>query len=588
MEKLDPITLEVIGNAVHSIACDMGVTIWRTAYSTVVRDSRDCSAAIFDRHGRLVAQADMIPALLGSMHLALKESLKNHYPLDRIEPDDVLLMNHPYMGGTHTPDITVFTPVFWQGEVVAFAGNIAHHIDLGSAQAGGIGVMTDMFQEGLLIPPVKAYMRGESNETLLKILAANSRWPDQVEGDLRAQITANKLGVRRIKELLARYGRGMLEAAWERQMDYSEARIRTELGKLPEGDYRITGHLDSDGLDLDKPLKIQITVRLKGGGVTYDFSGSEPQCRGNVNCVTSSVAATCYYVTRCISDPDVPENEGCYRPVEMVLPTGTIVNPTPPAATSGKHPMAQRIADLLIQAFAQIAPVRSAAASCGSTCNYTIVYDGDEIQYEMMGGGFGARATKDGIDAIQVNMSKCVGLQAEEAEAAYPVVIERFELVRDSGGAGRQRGGLGLRRDLKVGTAAVLSMSSDTELTAPPGVHGGDSGLPGRKYISLGRPGERRLNGKAANVRLAPGDVVSFITPGSGGFGPPLERDPQKVLLDVLDGKVSPEVARRTHRVVIDAVAGAIDWDETQRLRASADMGLGKHGETAKAANDAS
>lgn len=570
MARIDPITFEVIGNGSHSIACDMGVTIWRTAYSTVVRDSRDCSSAIFDREGRLVAQADMIPALLGSMHLALKECLSDHYPLDRIEPGDVLLTNHPFIGGTHTPDIMVFTPVFWEGDIVAFAGSIAHHIDLGSIQAGGIGVMTDMFQEGLLMPPVKLFQRGEINETLLKILRSNSRWPDQVEGDLRAQVTANKLGVRRIGEMLARYGRQTIEDTWSQQMDYTEGRIRAELARLPQGDFTIEGYLDSDGLDLDKPLKIVITVRLRNGSVTYDFTGTAPQCRGNVNCVKSAVAATCYYVTRCISDPTVLENEGCYRPVEMILPEGTIVNPTPPAATSGKHPMAQRIADLMIQAFAQIAPERSAAASCGSTCNYTIVYRGDGIQYEMMGGGFGARQSRDGIDAIQVNMSKCVGLQIEEAEAAFPVSIDRFELVRDSGGAGRHRGGLGLRRDVRVLRDAVLSISSDTELVPPPGIHGGAEGAPGRKILNLGKADEKRLNGKAANVSLASGDVVSFITPGSGGFGAPDERDPDRVLRDVADGKVSLDAARSIYHVVIDSSARgfAPDRAATERLRA--------------------
>lgn len=569
MIALDPITFEVIGNGSHSIACDMGVTIWRTAYSTVVRDSRDCSAAIFDRHGRLVAQADMIPALLGSMHLALKETLADYFPAERIHPGDVLLTNHPYIGGTHTPDIMVFTPVFWEGELVAFAGSIAHHIDLGSVQAGGIGVMSDMFQEGLLMPPVKLFERGELNETLLKILRANSRWPDLVEGDLRAQVTANKLGVRRIEEMLKRYGADTVQEAWGRQMDYSEARIRAELARLPQGDYHIEGYLDSDGLDLDKPLKVAVTVKLHQGGVTYDFTGSAPQCRGNVNCVKSAVAATCYYVTRCISDPEVLENEGCYRPVEMILPEGTIVNPTPPAATSGKHPMAQRIADLLIQAFAQISPERSAAASCGSTCNYTIVYRGDGIQYEMMGGGFGARRTRDGIDAIQVNMSKCVGLQIEEAEAAFPVRIERFELVKDSGGSGRQRGGLGLRRDVRVSGPAVLSISSDTELTPPPGTHGGEAGAAGQKVLNLGSEGGRRLNGKAANVPLESGDVVSFITPGSGGFGPPVERDPELVLLDTLDGKITETAARDRYGVIFDQAGGnaRVDRAATDALR---------------------
>ncbi len=569
MTKLDPITFEVISNGMHSIASDMGVTIWRTAYSTVVRDSRDCSAAIFDRTGQLVSQADMIPALLGSMHFALKECLAEHFTPAQIDDGDVILTNHPFIGGTHTPDIMVFTPVFFDGQLVAFAGSIAHHIDLGSVQAGGIGVMTDMFQEGLLMPPVKLFQRGELNTTLLKIIRANSRWPDLVEGDLRAQVTANKLGVRRLTDMLRRYGVDVVQEAWNRQMDHSEARIRSELASLPQGTYAIEGYLDSDGIDLDKPLKVAVTVVLHQGGITYDFTGSAEQCKGNVNCVKSAVAATCYYVTRCISDPDVFENEGCYRPIEMILPEGTIVNPRRPAATSGKHPMAQRIADLLIQAFAQIAPERSAAASCGSTCNYTIVYRGDGIQYEMMGGGFGARKTRDGIDAIQVNMSKCVGLQVEEAEAAFPVCIERFEMVTGSGGAGRQRGGLGLRRDVRVAAPAVLSISSDTELAPPPGVHGGLAGHAGRKILNLGTPHERRLNGKVANVSLEPGDIVSFITPGSGGFGEPLQRQPAAVLDDVLDHKIYPDDAAAVYGVALtDDSVRQVDAQKTGRLRA--------------------
>lgn len=573
--QIDPITVEIIGNATHSIAADMGVTIWRTAYSTVVRDSRDCSAAIFDSRGQLVAQADMIPALLGSMHLALKMLLADHYPLEKIESGDILLTNHPYLGGTHTPDIMVFTPVFWNGALIAFAGSIAHHIDLGSIQAGGIGVMTDMFQEGLLMPPVKLYQRGEINETLVKILSANSRWPELVQGDLRAQVSANTLGQRRIVELVDRYGWPTIETAWTGQMDHSESRIRAELRALGTVEHRVSGYLDSDGLDLDRPLEVVVTIKVHDGAVTYDFTGTAAQCRGNLNCVASAVAATCYYVTRCVSDPDVLENEGCYRPVSMVLPAGTIVNPTPPAATSGKHPLAQRIADLLIQAFVQMAPERSAAASCGSTSNYTIVYDDGRIQYEMMGGGFGARMTRDGINAIQVNMSKCVGLQIEEAEAAYPVRIERFEMVRDSGGAGRRRGGLGLRRDLRIETQAVLSISSDTELVPPPGAHGGEAGLPGRKYLNLDREDEQRLDGKAANVQLVPGDVVTIITPGSGGFGPARERPRSEVAADLLDGRISLSCARDCYGLAsesplpADQSTSAIDGGEKKRRGAA-------------------
>lgn len=566
MADVDPITLEVVSNAMHSIASDMGVTIWRTAYSTVVRDSRDCSSALFDAQGRLITQADMIPALLGSMQLSLAEMLEQHYPLETLSEGDVILLNHPYMGGTHTPDITIFSPVFWEGEPVAFCGSIAHHIDLGSGQAAGIGIMTNLFQEGVLLPPVKLYEQGDLNESLVKVIRANSRYPDLVMGDLRAQVAANKLGMRRVQELLQKYGRATLASSWSAMMDFSERKIRAEIEQFPDGDYPIVGFLDDDGIEHDQPVRLEVTIRIRGGDIIYDFTGTAPQVKGNANCVPASVAATCYYVTRCITDPEVPENAGCHRPVAMVLPEGTVVNPTFPAACAGKHPTAQKLADLLLRGFASVMPERVVAGSCASTSNYTIVTS-HGVQYEMMGGGFGARAAKDGIDAIQVNMSKCVGLLIEEAEMFFPCLIERFELRQDSGGAGAWRGGLGLRRDVRLLTPGVFSISSDTETFAPPGVFGGLDGLPGRKYVNLQTPNERRIHAKTSDLHLAADDVVSVLTPGSGGYGDPLDRDPQLVLADVLDGKVSVTSAERDYAVVIDRQGRTVDVAQTRRLR---------------------
>lgn len=566
MSKIDPIRVEVIGNALHSIAEQMGASIWRTAYSTVVRDSRDCSAALFDLKGQLVTQAEMIPSMLGSMHLSLRRVLTKHFSLDAINEGDVLIMNHPYLGGTHTPDITLFTPIFYKDEIVGFAGSIAHHIDLGSMQAAGIGIMTDLYQEGLLIPPLKLYERGEENETLFEILRNNTRYPKDLLGDLRAQISANSLGVRRTKEILDKYGKRTILECMSRIMDYAEKRVRAEIAKIPPGEYKTVGYLDNDGVELEKPIRFEVTIKVKDNRIIYDFTGTDRQRRGNHNSVPACVMATCYYVTRCVTDPDVPQNEGCYRPVSVVLPKGSVVNPIAPTAVSGKHVLAQKIADILIQGFAPAIPDKIPGGSCASTCNFTIVSKRG-VQYEMMGGGFGARKKRDGIDAIQVNMSRCVGLPVEAIETKFPTFIERFELIRDSGGAGKYRGGLGLRRDERMLSPVTLSISSDTEKYPPPGLFGGKTGKGGRKYVNPGAPGQRRIASKAAGVLLKEGDLLSIRTPGSGGYGIPFERNPELVLEDVLNKKVSIEDAKDDYGVIIDPETYELNMEETSKYR---------------------
>ncbi len=566
VNEIDPVTLEIVRNSFQAVADSMGVTVWRTAYSTIVRDARDCSAGICDREGQLVAQAELIPALSGAMHLSLKTLLKDHYPAGAIEEGDVLILNHPYYGGTHTSDITIYSPVFVDGDLICFVLSIAHHIDLGSMQVAGFANSTDLYQEGLLIPPLKFYQRGVVNETLIKILEANTRYPKDVLGDLRAQIAANKLGVREMTRLADKYGKNTIILAMQRVMEYGETLVRAEIAKIPDGRYEIEGFLDDDGVDIGNPVEIRAVIKVEGTDIVYDFTGSARQVRGGVNCPQSAVGAVLGYVTKCITGVDFPTNEGFFRPIKAILPPGSVVNPVSPAACLERHELAQKLADLLIQAFAKAMPERVPAASCANTTNWTIVYN-DAIYYANLGGGFGATLSHDGMSAIQVHLSRCMAYPIEDAEINSPSFFEKVELVRDSGGAGKYRGGFGVRQDVRVLSEGILGIMSDSEEFSPNGLLGGKAGSPGRKYLRAGTSSERRLHSKTTNYHVYPGDVVSVRTPGGGGCGNPLDRDLQLVLEDVLDGKVSIESAMEDYGVMIDLRTLEVQAEETKRLR---------------------
>lgn len=562
----DPVTTEVLWNAFKAVADMMGVTVWRTAYSTIVRDARDVSAGICDVRGRLVAQADLIPALAGAMHISLKHILANDIPIERIVEGDMLIMNHPYHGGTHTSDIILYSPVFVEGEIIGFALNIAHHIDLGSMQVTGICRATDLYQEGILIPPMKLYERGVLNQTLWTMIETNTRYPKDVMGDMRAQIAANNLGVREILKLVEKYGKDVVVGAMDAVIDYGERVVRSEVERIPDGVYEAEGYLDDDGITRDERVKVRVRAIVKGSDVTYDFTGSSPQRLANVNSPPTAIMTTLGYITKSISDSDLPENEGTFLPMKAIFPPGSIVNPNMPGAVMMRHELVQRTADTLVRAFEKAAPDRVCAASAGNTCTLTIVSE-EGIHYSNLGGGFGATSSHDGMSAIQVHLSKCHGVGVEDIELSSGTALERFELRQDSGGPGKHRGGLGVRMDVRITSGeAVLSLSSDAESTLPSGSFGGMCGLPGRKYLSPDTPEERRLYAKVTNFRLLRGSVVSFRTPGGGGYGDPLERDPEAVLRDVLDGYVSRRSAMHDYGVVIDE-EHRLDLAATERKR---------------------
>lgn len=551
LEELDPVTLEVLWNAFKAIADMMGISIWRTAYSTIVRDARDASAGLCDREGRLVAQADLIPALSGIMHLSLKYILLNDIPLDQIDDGDVLIMNHPYHAGTHTSDILLYSPIFVEAEIIGFAVSIAHHIDLGSKQATGITRATDLQQEGLLIRPMKLYERGVLNSTLWGIIEDNSRYPKDVLGDLRAQIAANNLGAREVLSLVDKYGTDVVRRAMSGVIEYGERLVRVQIDQIPDGVYEAEAHLDDDGIDRGQPVKIKVKAIVEGSDITYDFTGSDSQRRGNINSPPAAIMTALGYVTKSISDTMLPENEGSFLPITPIFPEGSIVNPIEPAPVLMRHELVQRTADTLVKALAGAVPEKVCAGSAGNTCSFTIVSE-DGIYYANLGGGTGGTSKHDGMSAVQVHLSKCMGVPVEDVELTSGTFIESFSLLRDSGGPGRWRGGLGVRLDVRITSdESVLSISSDAETTLPFGLFGGMPGMPGRKYIHTGTSAEERLYPKTTDLRLSKGSVISFLTPGGGGYGDPLERDPELVANDELDGYVSSDSALHDYGVVI-------------------------------------
>jgi N-methylhydantoinase B len=545
MTELDPVTREVLRNALVEVAEEMNANLIRSGYSPNIKERRDCSSALFDPQGRMVAQAESIPVHLGAMPFSVKAALE-HFHGD-LEPGDTIVLNDPFSGGVHLPDITFVTPIFHRGELVAFAANRAHHADVGGKSPGSVaGDATEIYQEGLRIPPIKLWRGGELDEDLLELILANVRTPEERRGDLRAQKAANETGRRRFLELIERYGLKLLASAIEEILDYSERRMRAELAALPEGTYEYEDYLDDDGVRAGR-IKLRVTVRVRKDELEVDFTGSSPQVEGPVNAVYAVTASAVYYTVRALTDPDIPPNEGCYRPIRIIAPEGTVVNARPPAAVVGGNlETSQRIVDLLIGALAQAAPEKAIGACQGTMNNLTLggidPRSGKPYTlYETIGGGFGARPTKDGLDGVHSHMTNTLNTPVEALEIAYPLRVERYELRPDSCGAGRWRGGLGIRRDIRVlGHRARVSLLGERRITRPYGVLGGEPGGNGADFIIDGDGKERPVKGKGSVV-LEPGWIISVRTPGGGGYGSPAARPKELILKDYREGRLSAE-----------------------------------------------
>jgi N-methylhydantoinase B len=567
--SVDPVTLEVVGNYLVSAVREMGTTLMRTAYSTLIREEMDCSTALFDPAGQLVAQADHVPSHQGTLSLAAKTLLGTM----ALEPGDVVIFNHPYRGGTHHPDIMIFKPIFHADRLVALAGSLGHHLDVGGRSAGSISTdARDVFEEGLMIPPLKLYRRGVFFEEIFEIIASNIREPQKTLGDLRAQVAAVTVGERRYLELIAHHGAGPLAAIVAASLDNSERLMREDLRAYPDGSYAAEGFLDSDGIT-DTPVRIHVTVTLRDGEVTVDFAGSSPQVRGPFNCALSSAYASVYCAVRYMVNPLILQNEGCYRPIRVVLPERSIVKPVPPAPLSGRFHTLERIANTIVMAFNQARGRQAVGSGHAHLSSFSVsgrrpAPDEPYVFFEILGGGWGGTAAGDGLDATFGLMANCLDVPIEAMELEYPLRVERYELRPDSGGAGRHRGGLGLTREVRyLHGEGYFTNRSDAQKVPPPGVLGGAAGAPSRHGLGRADGTELRLPSKATNLTIAAGDLIRLETAGGGGWGPPAERDPDAVLQDVLDGKVSVTAARDVYRVAVDLAAGRVDAEATAALR---------------------
>jgi N-methylhydantoinase B len=522
MRDLDPIRLEVFKHLFASIPEEMGVVLRKSAYSPNIKERRDFSCALFDAGGRMVAQAAHIPVHLGSMPLSVAQALHE----TTLEPGDVVILNDPFRGGTHLPDITLITPIFVGTDLFALAANRAHHADVGGMAPGSMPIAREIYQEGLIIPPVKLVRRGELDQAVWELILSNVRTPRERAGDLHAQLAANRRGVQRLGEMMEEYGRGLIADAMDQLLAYTERVTCQLLLALPDGTYSFTDVLDDNGVD-ERPVRISVRVTIDRDRAVVDFTGSDPQQSGSVNAVLAITLSAVYYVFRSLIGLDVPNNSGCLAPIRVVAPEGSVVNAIPPAPVAGGNvETSQRIVDVLLGALAQACPEGVPAASQGTMNNVTIGgWDPERNRpfayYETVGGGMGARPGSNGPSAVHSHMTNTLNTPIEALEYGYPLRVAHYGIREGSGGAGLHRGGDGIRRDIELLCDAEVSLITERRRMAPYGLAGGKPGEKGRNVLIRGGK-EQLLPGKGT-VSLRTGDVLSIQTPGGGGYGAPEE-----------------------------------------------------------------
>jgi N-methylhydantoinase B len=537
---LDPVTVEVIGSALASIVEEMGEALIRASYSTNIKERRDCSTALFDIHGNTLCQAEHIPMHLGSFIGIIPHIMKRH-PVEQMRPGDVFMGNDAYEGGgTHLPDIVLAEPVFVDGSMIAWAVNLAHHADF--ADRGHAHI----YQEGLRIPPVRLYRAGVLEEDVQALVLLNCQVPRERLSDLRAQMAANRLGVQRLTALCAKYGTDIVLAASDALLDYAERKMRAGIAGIPDGTYRFQDRYDCPEIDGELPMSVEITVA--GGEVKLHFE-APPQVRAGLNMTYTALLSTVYYAVKTVVDPTILPNAGLARPIHVTAPEGTIVNCSHPAAVNGRLGACQRVVDLIYGALAEAVPERVIAA-CNGAC-YSITFVGHQphdnalwVYLETIGGGSGARAHKDGLDGVHVHMTNTSNLPVEALEIEYPLTLLRYELVENSGGSGRQRGGMGLRRVYRAEHECRVRVDGARLLSQPWGLFGG---LPGSTSAIVVGGGADPLD--HGNGSLRRGEIIEVITAGSGGYGPPSERPDTLVRRDMAERRIDATVAARDYGV---------------------------------------
>lgn len=530
----DPIELEIFKNVYHSIAEEMGAALRRTAFSPNIKERRDYSCAVFDAAGEVIAMGDHMPVHLGSMPMSVKAAIERF----ELAPGDVVMLNDPFRGGTHLPDITLVAPFFFSMRTRKprpdfYVASRAHHADVGGAYPGSMGLCREIYQEGFRIPPVKVMSGGKMDRDVLALLLNNVRTPGEREGDLGAQIAACHTGAERLREVCYRYGLGRASRAASELLQYSEAMMRALLKEIPAGTYRAEDFLDNDGIS-DRPVKIAVAITFSYRGksaknvplATVDFTGSDPQVQGSVNAVEAITYSACFYVFRCLLAEDVPATAGLMRPVRVIAPAGSVVNARPPAAVAGGNvETSQRIVDVLLRALAHALPDRIPAAASGTMNNLTIggidPRTGEPFAYyETIAGGMGARPTKPGVSGVHTHMTNSLNTPAEALEYAYPLRVRRYSLRPHSGGQGRFRGGDGIVREIEVLADSEVTLLAERRQHGPYGLSGGGEGMPGTAEKIQEDGSAVPLTGKF-NVRLRRAERIRIASPGGGGWGAP-------------------------------------------------------------------
>jgi N-methylhydantoinase B/oxoprolinase/acetone carboxylase alpha subunit len=538
---IDPITIEVTRHKLEGIANEMQSTLLRSSFSPIVKEGLDASAGLFTADGQTLAQACAIPIHLATLIPVLRRIIET-FPPDDMHPGDTFLLNDPYTGGTHLPDIAIVQPIIHRGTLIAFSAAMTHHQDMGGMSAGSVPTnATEIFQEGLRLPPLKFRDAGVVNETLVAIIRQNVRIPDTVMGDIHAQVAACSIGARRLLELADRTGHNALASIFEELLQRSETMTRRALARIPGGTYRYVDFLDNDGIELEKPIRIEVAVTIADSGIHIDFTGTSAQVRGPLNCVPSgSLAAACFAI-RALTDPSIPTNAGCFRPISLHLPPGSLVNPLEPAPVNARTSTIKRIAGAIIAAVAEALPDRVPAPSAGEMA--LVAFGGHVagrsfVTGDLIASGSGASAHLDGVDVIETDATNCMNLPAEAIEMETPIRLNRVALRPDSGGAGQHRGGLGTIREYEILVDDVtFTHRGERHFSAARGAAGGGDGASAVSEIHR-RDGRVETIPSKIVTWLMQGDRVIVQTAGGAGYGDPTARDASAIETDRADGKV--------------------------------------------------
>jgi len=555
--QIDPILVEVLHNRLMSVVDESFTALMKSAYSANIKERRDHSVALIDVAGRLIVQAKgAMPIHLGSMK-GLMETLFAKVPVAAMKPGDIFCANDPFeAGGTHLPDLNMAMPVFAGGELVAFICNIAHHADFGGMAPGSMaGGMTEIYQEGLRVPLVRLFNGGTLVEDVYSMILTNTRVTQERRGDINAQVAACRLGARRLAEVFEEHGRSTIEPVFDEIIERTNRRMRSAIAALPDGIYEFADVMDDDGCGT-KDIVIRVRVEIDGDRIAVDFAGSSPQVAGNINCTANATVSSVGYAIKALLDPEAPNNEGALSVIVWKAEPGTVVNATFPAAVANRAHTCQRVVDVMLGALGPAIPAAAVGGSNGA--NTTAIFSGIHprsgkpyIYFETLGGGFGGRAKNDGKDGVQVHITNTSNLPVEAIEMEYPLLVDAYELIDDSGGAGKHRGGLGLRRVIRHigGGDCTFSGCGERMVHEPWGIFGGGPGRRGR-FVRVGADGtETVLPAKGVPVAFSAAEAIMIETPGAGGYGDPRNRDPSNIVADRRSGKFSADFIARHYDV---------------------------------------